>query len=180
VGIFNVIYTVKDLANRVVQSLTNVAQKLKHQFDQFMSAKIHPLLFRPSFDISFFDKQGNKTFSNQPETHQVGPPGLTKTYITPTDWIHFKILKIGNELFMEQEMQRQKILVILSHHSIDNMQALMPSQVSIRPNFVAQELPHTDLAFTAHQTLHFLKTDMSQLLNWTHDKERKSLNVCYK
>ncbi len=37
VGTFNIVYTVKDLTNRGIQSLTDVGQKLKHQFDQLMS-----------------------------------------------------------------------------------------------------------------------------------------------
>ncbi|CAF3283490.1 unnamed protein product, partial [Rotaria sp. Silwood2] len=88
-GTFNVVYTVEDLASRVVNSLSKVVQKLKHQFKQFLSAKIHPLLFRPTFDISFFDKQGNRTFSSSPETHQVGPSGNTKTYTSPAGWTRY-------------------------------------------------------------------------------------------
>ncbi len=94
VGTFNIVYTVKDLLNRGVKLLTNLSQKLKDQFDQFLRAKIHPLLYRPSFDISFFDEQGNKTFSSQPKTYQVGPPGKTETYTTPIGWMRygFKVL----------------------------------------------------------------------------------------
>jgi hypothetical protein len=80
-------------------------------------------------------------------------------------WNHFKILKIGTELFMEQEEQHHQILAVPSRHSINNLQVLMLSQVSIKPNFVALELLHMDLAFTAHEILHFLRMDMSQLLN---------------
>ncbi|CAF1466423.1 unnamed protein product, partial [Rotaria sordida] len=94
-GTFSVVYTVNDLANYAVKSLSTVAQKLKDQFQQYLGAKIHPLLFRPAFDISFFDKQGNKTFTNPNQTHQVGPPEKTKTYISPDGWTRYGLKVLG-------------------------------------------------------------------------------------
>ncbi len=94
-GTFNVVYTVLDLAQQVVEKVTKIAEKLKTQFDKFVSAKIHPLLYRPSFDISLFDARGNKTFGTQPETHQVGPPGKTKPYTTPSGWTRYGLKVLG-------------------------------------------------------------------------------------
>ncbi|CAF2088620.1 unnamed protein product, partial [Rotaria magnacalcarata] len=85
-GTFNIVYTVKNLVTIVVRKLQKISQNLKAQFDQFVSAKIHPLLYRPSFDISYFDERGNKTFGTVSETHQVGPPGRPKPYSTPVGW----------------------------------------------------------------------------------------------
>ncbi|CAF2988663.1 unnamed protein product, partial [Rotaria sp. Silwood2] len=89
VGSFNVAYTVKDWTPDAVESLPELEKNLKDKFEQFVAAKIHPLLCRPAFDISFFDKQRNKTFSDSYETHQVGPPGKTQTYISPAGWTRY-------------------------------------------------------------------------------------------
>lgn len=94
-GTFNVVYTVLDLVQQAAEKVTKIAEKLKTQFDQFVSAKIHPLLYRPSFDISFFDTRGNKTFGSQSETHQVGPPGKTKSYTTPSGWTRYGLKVLG-------------------------------------------------------------------------------------
>lgn len=99
-GSFNIVYTVLNLAATAVQALQQISQKLRAQFHQFVSAKIHPLLYRPAFDISCFDARGNKTFSNQAETHQVGPPGRTKTYTTAAGWTRYGLnvlSKYGND-----------------------------------------------------------------------------------
>ena len=94
-GTFNVVYSVLDLDQQVVEKNTNITEKLKTQFNQFVSAKIHPLLYRPSFDISLFDVRGNKTFGSQSETHQVGPPGRTKSYTTPSGWTRYGLKVLG-------------------------------------------------------------------------------------
>ena len=95
VGTFNIVYTVKDLTKRAIKSITNYVKKLRDQFCQFVSLKIHPLLFRPAFDISFFDKHGDKLFSNAFETYEIGPPGKTKTYIPPTGWTRYGLKVLG-------------------------------------------------------------------------------------
>ena len=64
-GSFNIVYTVADLITNPFKKLTNLSKKLKEQFEQFKAAKIHPLLYRPSFDISQFDARGNKTFADK-------------------------------------------------------------------------------------------------------------------
>lgn len=94
-GSFNIVYTVLNLATNLVNDLQRTSQKLKNQFKQFLSAKIHPLLYRPSFDIAFFDSRGNKTFSSQNETFQVGPPGRTKTYTTAANWTRYGLKVLG-------------------------------------------------------------------------------------
>ncbi|CAF5025723.1 unnamed protein product [Rotaria sp. Silwood1] len=38
---------------------------------------------------------GNKTFTNPNETHQVGPPGKTKTYISPDGWTRYGFKVLG-------------------------------------------------------------------------------------
>jgi hypothetical protein len=94
-GSFSIVYTVSDLVQTAVDKLTALKAKLKTQFGKFVSAKIHPLLFRPAFDISFFDARGNKTFPSQPETHQIGPPGRTKQYTSPAGWTRYGLKVLG-------------------------------------------------------------------------------------
>jgi hypothetical protein len=93
-GSFNIVYTITDLANNLIKKLFGLSKKLKEQFKQFKAAKIHPLLYRPSFDISQFDVRGHKTFSSQ-EIHQVGPPGRTKTYIQPAGYTRYGLKVLG-------------------------------------------------------------------------------------
>jgi hypothetical protein len=77
-GSFSIVYTVMDLTKNIVKKLTGMSKKLKAQFKQFKAAKLHPLLYRPSFDISQFDFRGNKDFSKRAQLFEVGPPGRTK------------------------------------------------------------------------------------------------------
>ncbi|CAF3343717.1 unnamed protein product [Rotaria sp. Silwood2] len=102
-GTFNVVYTVLNLARTVVTELHKTSQKLKAQFGQFVSAKLHPLLFRPSFDIAFFDARGNKTFSSQSETYQIGPPGRTKTYTTAPGWTRYGLNVLGKSAYVNDD-----------------------------------------------------------------------------
>lgn len=88
-GSFNIVYTVRDLSTKVVKGLMNLSKKLKAQFTQFKAAKIHPLLYRPSFDISQFDSRGNKDFVTGAATFPVGPPGRTEQYIQPAGWVRY-------------------------------------------------------------------------------------------
>lgn len=94
-GTFNIVYTVSNLMQTTVNNIIAVATKLRAQFAKFVSQKIHPLLFRPSFDISFFDARGDKTFPSQPETHQLGPPGHTKLYTSPAGWARYGLKVLG-------------------------------------------------------------------------------------
>ncbi|CAF4578689.1 unnamed protein product [Rotaria socialis] len=89
VGSFNFAYTVKNWIPGTLESLPKLEKNLKDQFEQFSDAKIHPLLCRPAFDISSFDKQGNKTFPDSSETYQVGPPGRTQKYTSPAGWTRY-------------------------------------------------------------------------------------------
>jgi hypothetical protein len=95
VGTFDIVYTVMDLPIKIIKSLFKLGKKLKKQFKQFISAKIHPLLYRPSFDIAYFDDRGNKSFPSIPETHDVGPPGRTKVYKTPSGWTRYGLKVFG-------------------------------------------------------------------------------------
>jgi hypothetical protein len=89
IGSFNIVYTVVDLATNIFKKLTDLSGRLKEQFKQFEAAKIHPLLYQPSFDISQFDARGNKIFSQKEGTYEVGPPGRTKSYIQPAGWTRY-------------------------------------------------------------------------------------------
>lgn len=95
VGSFNVAYIVKDWTPEKNKSLPELKRKLENTFEEFVTAKIHPLLCRPAFDISFFDKQGNKVFPATPETHQVGPPGRTQVYTSPAGWARYGLKVLG-------------------------------------------------------------------------------------
>jgi hypothetical protein len=88
-GSFNIVYTIRDLGKRIIKKLEKLEHKLKEQFNEFVSAKIHPLLYRPSFDISYFDERGNKNFSNQSETYKVSPPGRRRLYTVPYGWTRY-------------------------------------------------------------------------------------------
>jgi hypothetical protein len=94
-GSCGVVYLVTDLPNNVVKSLTNISEKLQEQFEEFKAAKIHPLLYRPAFDIAQFDVRGNKTFSDQERTYQIGPPGRTQLYTPPAGWTRYGLKVLG-------------------------------------------------------------------------------------
>jgi hypothetical protein len=94
-GSFNIVYTVVDLATNIFKRLIGLSRRLKEQFKQFKAAKIHPLLYRPSFDISQFDARGDKIFSDKEGTFEVGPPGRTKSYIQPAGWTRYGLKVLG-------------------------------------------------------------------------------------
>ncbi|CAF1101778.1 unnamed protein product [Adineta steineri] len=95
VGSCGIVYLVTDLPDKLVKSLTNVSEKLHKQFEEFKAAKIHPLLYRPAFDIAQFDVRGNKTFTNQELTHQIGPSGRTQLYTPPAGWTRYGLKVLG-------------------------------------------------------------------------------------
>ncbi|CAF1105336.1 unnamed protein product [Adineta ricciae] len=94
VGSFNIVYTVKHLAQKAIKKLADLSKKLKEQFKDFVAAKIHPLLFRPSFDIAQFDECGDRAFTS-PEKHQVGPVGRTKEYTSPVGYTRYGLKVLG-------------------------------------------------------------------------------------
>ena len=94
-GSCNIIYTLKHLSISALRKLQDVSSKLRRQFPQFVTARIHPLLYRPAFDISFFDEHGNKTFSDDATTFEIGPPGKTQTYIQPYGWTRYGLKVVG-------------------------------------------------------------------------------------
>ncbi|UJR17219.1 hypothetical protein I4U23_004114 [Adineta vaga] len=93
-GTFSIVYSILDLKANVIKNLIGASKKLKEQFKQFVAAKIHPLLFRPAFDISQFDERGNNAFTTQ-ETHEIGPPGRLKTYYTPVGYTRYGLKVLG-------------------------------------------------------------------------------------
>jgi hypothetical protein len=72
-----------------------LSEKLRKKFKQFLKLKIHPLLFRPSFDISQFDKRGNNVFANQNQTFPIGPPGRTQLYTQAAGWTRYGLKVLG-------------------------------------------------------------------------------------
>jgi len=94
-GSCGVVYLVTDLPNNVIKSLNNVSEKLQEQFEEFKAAKIHPLLYRPAFDIAQFDVRGNKIFSDQEQTYQIGPSGRKQLYTPPAGWARYGLKVLG-------------------------------------------------------------------------------------
>jgi hypothetical protein len=94
-GSSNVVYTVLDLTDAEVTALQGLSNKLREQFQEFANARIPPLLYRPSFDISDFDARGDKPFGSQPQTFQIGRPGRTKLYTTAAGWTCYGLNVLG-------------------------------------------------------------------------------------
>ncbi|UJR29263.1 hypothetical protein I4U23_010477 [Adineta vaga] len=88
-GSTNVVYTVSCLTEDFVNQLQDLSDRLREEFDEFESARIHPLLYRPSFDINCFDERGDKCYGQTQASFQVGPPQREKTYKTPVGWTRF-------------------------------------------------------------------------------------------
>jgi len=90
-------YTVDNLEERTMQDLItqDTSNKLQREFPRFRDLKVHPLFFRPSFDVAMFDQRGYKDFSNQSGTFEVGPTGLKKTYQQPTGWTRYGLNVLG-------------------------------------------------------------------------------------
>ena len=95
VGSFNVVYIIQDWSQNGKASLAELPKRLKDGFEQFTTAKLHPLLCRPAFDISMFAAAGNKTFPSAQQTHEVGPPGRTQTYTSPAGWSRYGLKVVG-------------------------------------------------------------------------------------
>ena len=64
-------------------------RRLAQQFRAFKELKIHPLLFRPAFDVANFDERGNKSFVSANGKFQVGPPNMKREYTQPTGWTRY-------------------------------------------------------------------------------------------
>lgn len=95
VGSFSIVYTVNDLSIEKIPSLVGLSQELQKKFEQFLEFKIHPLLCRPSFDVSHFDQRGNNSFANKNQTFQVGPPGRTHLYTQAAGWTRYGLKVMG-------------------------------------------------------------------------------------
>ncbi|CAB9510326.1 expressed unknown protein [Seminavis robusta] len=91
-------YTVNDLTLRerhaILQQDTN--GRLQREFREYLELKIHPLMFRPAFDLAMFDPLGNKSFVREGQSFQVGPSGFQKMYKQPQGWTRFG-LKVRTE-----------------------------------------------------------------------------------
>jgi hypothetical protein len=57
---FNIVYTVLNLTAAAIRKIKNVPRKLKDRFHQFVNAKIHPLLYRPTFTYSILMQEAIK------------------------------------------------------------------------------------------------------------------------
>ena len=64
--------------------------------DYKIKCAIHPALFEQSYDISMFDKLGNKTFgSGDNGKYKVGPPGKEREYRQPSGWTRYGLKVLG-------------------------------------------------------------------------------------
>ncbi|CAF0942339.1 unnamed protein product [Rotaria sordida] len=95
VGSLNLAYIVRNYTLCGEESLQKLEQNLKDKFEQYNTVRLHPLLCRPAFDISFFDNKGNKTFPDSPITYQVGPLGRAQTYTSPAGWTRYGLKVLG-------------------------------------------------------------------------------------
>ena len=81
-------YTVAHLSQReryaIIQQDTT--GRLRSEFPGFIELRVHPLLFRPAFDLAIFDTRGNKNFHNG-STFHVGPTGQQRKYTQPQGWV---------------------------------------------------------------------------------------------
>ena len=93
-GTFSFEYTVLKLAKHVTNKIWNACTELKQQFNSFVDLKVHPMLYRESFDVSMFDARGFKDFANEGSTFEVGPEGRKKMYKQPHGWVGYG-LKVG-------------------------------------------------------------------------------------
>eukprot|EP01083_Nonionella_stella_P042928 115885_1 len=98
-------YTVENLTwpekQRMIQG--DPTGRLGQQFRTFKDLKIHPLLFRPAFDVANFDQRGNKSFVSSNGKFQVGPANMKKEYTQPTGWTRYglKVLaKYGDDKWL--------------------------------------------------------------------------------
>jgi len=90
-------YTVDSLTfqekQRMIQG--DPTRRLAQQFQQFKELKIHPLLFRPAFDVANFDKKGDKSFVGASSKFQVGPANMKREYTQPTGWTRYGLKVLG-------------------------------------------------------------------------------------
>ena len=95
VGSFNIVYMIQELKTETISKLPDIPKNLKRVFPLYDTAKIHPLLCRPAFDISDFDVRGNKDFCHEGGTFEVGPPGRTRAYQQPYGWTRYGLKVLG-------------------------------------------------------------------------------------
>lgn len=106
VGTFNIVYAIKNSQTNAIRNFKEISEKLKNaelkaeeklrdEFKQFESLKIHPLLWRSSFNVSYFDERGNKAFSDDNKTFSVGPPERTQLYTQAVGWTRYGLKVLG-------------------------------------------------------------------------------------
>eukprot|EP01083_Nonionella_stella_P263186 894288_1 len=95
-GTINITYVVdvpkNNLDNYYKENISgeqgDIENRMKKQFKNYKDCKIHAILYRDSFDINMFAKEGNKTFGSG-DTYKVGPKGCEQDYIQPSGWVRF-------------------------------------------------------------------------------------------
>ena len=83
-GSLNLVYLVANSKQNTIEDLQELPKRIKAQFKQPVSIKMHPLMHRPTFDVASFDTRGDKNFEHEAGKFPVGPVGRTKEYIQPT------------------------------------------------------------------------------------------------
>ena len=72
----------------------NTNAKLREKFEYFETNKIHPSMF-DAFNIKDFDLRGNKSFSSENNTFQIGPPNKKQAYTQPHGWTRYGLNVLG-------------------------------------------------------------------------------------
>eukprot|EP01083_Nonionella_stella_P252403 869677_1 len=93
-------YYVKDLTdsekNNIIIKDSGLQTKMQKLFADYDKCAIHPALFESSYDISMFDKLGNKTFADSDNgKYKVGPPGKEREYTQPSGWTRYGLKVLG-------------------------------------------------------------------------------------
>ena len=95
-GSVNIAYTVtQQLKTEKPLILKLKTTDYQKEFKNVISVKIHPLLDRPTFDISMFDKRGDKIFGDDSNTFHVGPPKNKQLYTQPKGWERYGLNVLG-------------------------------------------------------------------------------------
>ncbi|UJR24576.1 hypothetical protein I4U23_005951 [Adineta vaga] len=100
----NFVYLVTVPKDNTAEDLQELSKRIKNQFKQSVVNKIHPLLYRPTFDVACLDKLGDKDFTNETGTFLIGPLDRKKMYIQPTGWNRhgWKVLnRYGDKKWLE-------------------------------------------------------------------------------
>jgi len=94
-GTMNTVYTVTTPSGSITITADLSIENYKTDFPNIISVRVHPLVDRPTFDISMFDPRGNKTFPNTLETFNIGPSGRQQLYTQPAGWTRYGLKVLG-------------------------------------------------------------------------------------